>query len=563
MQSSTAIYNVAIYCRLSRDDGLDAESSSIQSQKEFITEYVNKHNWNIIDYYCDDGYSGTNFTRPAFQKLIRDIEAKKVNCVITKDLSRLGRNYVYTGYYTEEFFPNNNIRYIAINDNYDTLSEMDNDFAPFKNIINEWYAKDISKKVKSTFSVKRNNGEMVSGQPLYGYYYPKGTTKREIAEEEASVVRLIFDLYIKGDGVSKIKRYLEEHKIYSPKYSLYLRYHWFSEYFIDKPEDHKYHWTETMIRNIIKNEEYTGKIIVNKTKKPSFKIKKRVKTPEEQLIVKDGPAIITKEVYDSAQAIFQKNKNLRTNTETDHLKGIVYCPKCGKKMIFSNRKIVSPRSKKCLSTYLAYICRNTECHQNATKQSVLNQIIEHELLLFKKAILNNQEEFFELCKEKFEAAKAETTNEDTVILNKIKETKTLASNIDKKIEYLISGRADGTIPVSTYQQLLKKYNVQKVQYEKDIETLKKELLPKENNDEFDYINFCKDIIDKLLSVGDESLLESGMVHNIINKIEPHVVRKYVAEENKVRNVVESVNITYYKIDNIIKELMSDENSDIH
>ena len=136
---------VAIYCRLSRDDGSVDESQSIQSQKAILTEYAIKHNYEIVDVYVDDGYSGTDFNRPSFLRMLNDIESKRVNIVITKDLSRLGRNYIQTGYYTEEYFPNHNVRYIAINDNFDTEKEESNDFAPFKNIINEWYAKDISK----------------------------------------------------------------------------------------------------------------------------------------------------------------------------------------------------------------------------------------------------------------------------------------------------------------------------------------------------------------------------------------------------------------------------------
>ena len=150
--------NTAIYCRLSREDG-NEESQSIQSQKEILTEYVKKQGWNLVDYYIDDGYSGTDFNRPSFQRLLRDIELGKIGIVITKDLSRLGRNYIQAGYYTEEYFPLHNIRYIALNDAYDTFNEDANDFAPFKNIINEWYAKDISKKIRFTLDNKAKNGE--------------------------------------------------------------------------------------------------------------------------------------------------------------------------------------------------------------------------------------------------------------------------------------------------------------------------------------------------------------------------------------------------------------------
>ena len=168
--------SVAIYCRLSRDDGLDSESSSISSQKELLQDFCAKHNFFVYKTYVDDGYTGTNFDRPSFQELIKDIKDKKVNIVITKDLSRLGRNYVLTGYYTDYFFPENNVRYIALNDNIDTKVEDNSglEFAPFKNVINEWYAKDISKKIRATLHLKQSKGEIIrTGAPLYGYKYDK------------------------------------------------------------------------------------------------------------------------------------------------------------------------------------------------------------------------------------------------------------------------------------------------------------------------------------------------------------------------------------------------------
>ena len=151
--------NVAIYCRLSREDGDSVESSSIKTQKDILSQYVNENNWNIYKYYVDDGYSGGNFNRPAFKELIEDIEDNKINILLTKDLSRLGRNYIEAGYYTEEYFPSKNVRYIAVNDNYDSLKE-DNDLTPFKNIINQWYLKDLSKKIRTALSTMQKQEKL-------------------------------------------------------------------------------------------------------------------------------------------------------------------------------------------------------------------------------------------------------------------------------------------------------------------------------------------------------------------------------------------------------------------
>ena len=163
------IYNVAIYCRLSKDDGEDKESNSITNQKVFITEYAQKRGWNIIGYYADDGYSGTSFKRPEFERMIKDIEKGYINLVITKDLSRFGRNYITSGYYIEEYFPSHDIRYIAINDNYDSLTGENEDFVPLKNVINEFYAKDISKKVKATRTMMIKKGiQIKTSSPFFG-----------------------------------------------------------------------------------------------------------------------------------------------------------------------------------------------------------------------------------------------------------------------------------------------------------------------------------------------------------------------------------------------------------
>ena len=200
MTYSVGVINAAIYCRLSKDDGTDEESCSIQNQKSTLIEYVQRQGWNIYDIYIDDGYTGTNFNRPHFQRMINDIENKRVNLVITKDLSRLGRNYIQTGMYTEDYFPSKNVRYIALNDDFDTDNE-DNEFAPFKNIINEWYPKDISKKIRFTLGSKAKNGDCMNTVfPIYGYKYNENF-ERVPDEMTAPIVRMIFEEYVKSEFI--------------------------------------------------------------------------------------------------------------------------------------------------------------------------------------------------------------------------------------------------------------------------------------------------------------------------------------------------------------------------
>lgn len=208
------IYLVGIYCRLSKDDGTDNESASIATQKSILTDYVKKQGWHIAKTYVDDGYSGTNFQRPSFQNMIKDIESGLINCVITKDLSRLGRNYLDCGLYLEVFFPEHNVRYIAVNDGVDTLNKSAMDITPFRNILNEMYAADISVKIKSAYRARFQQGKFMGTTAPYGYIKdPADHNHLLIDDKVAHVVKEIFDLALKGNGVAKICRHLNKQHI--------------------------------------------------------------------------------------------------------------------------------------------------------------------------------------------------------------------------------------------------------------------------------------------------------------------------------------------------------------
>jgi DNA invertase Pin-like site-specific DNA recombinase len=195
-------YNVGIYLRLSREDDTINQSESILNQKEYLTRYVLDQEWNLIDIYIDDGFTGTNFDRPDFKRMIKDVESKRINLVITKDLSRLGRDYIDTGYYLERFFPKANVRYIALNDGIDTFqTNSNNDMSPFKSVINDMYAKDISKKVRTTMISKQQNGEFIGAFAPYGYLKSKENKNKLIIDDEASkIVKRIFEMYVQGSG---------------------------------------------------------------------------------------------------------------------------------------------------------------------------------------------------------------------------------------------------------------------------------------------------------------------------------------------------------------------------
>ena len=319
-------YRVGIYIRLSKEDEEKekySESESVQNQRTLLMQYIKENKFNFVAEYVDDGVSGTSFDRPAFNKMIDDIEQGKINMVITKDLSRLGRNYVQSGYYTETYFPEHNVRYIAILDNIDTaLDSANNDIAPFKSILNEMYAKDTSKKINSVLQSKRNNGEYLGTAP-YGYKKdPENKYHLIIDEEAANVVKLIYEKYLAGFGTMQIADYLSKKKIPIPSdYNKRKRGTKSLTYGL---------WQQSTVRFILSNEIYTGTVIQGKRKKVSFKSKKFINLPEEDWVKvpNQHEAIVSVEEYERTKRIIEATKGSRV-VQNDYLfKGLLRCYDC-------------------------------------------------------------------------------------------------------------------------------------------------------------------------------------------------------------------------------------------
>lgn len=319
-------YKVGIYIRLSKEDEDKekySESESIQNQRELLMQYISENKLNFVKEYVDDGVSGTSFDRPGFNSMISDIENGIINMVITKDLSRLGRNYVQSGYYTETYFPEHNVRYIAILDNIDTSTDSaNNDIAPFKSILNEMYAKDTSRKINSVLQSKREQGEFLGSAP---YGYKKDPNKKNhliIDEEAAKIVKLIFKKYLEGFGTTQIANFLSSQKILIPSdYNKKNRGNKSVDYGL---------WAQSTVRFILSNEVYTGTVVQGKKKKLSFKSKKFISISEEdwQKVYNMHEAIISMEDFERAQKILNNTKGSRV-VEKDYLfKGLLRCYDC-------------------------------------------------------------------------------------------------------------------------------------------------------------------------------------------------------------------------------------------
>ena len=331
-----------MYIRLSREDGDKQESESIGNQRKILQRYVKENNLCLIKEYVDDGISGTTFDRPSFNELLQDIENKTIDMVITKDLSRLGRDYIKTGFYLEDYFPKNNIRYVAITDGIDTyIDSTNNDITPFKAIMNDMYAKDISKKIRSVLKEKQKQGEYMCSIPAYGYKRHSTIKNKLIVDEQVrNVVEKIFEMYANGHGSVEIVNYLNNKKYLSPtgyrKTGL-----------VQDENKTNYNWNEVTLCNMLKNEVYIGNTVQNKRSIISYKVKKfRTVDKEEHIRVENThEAIIDIDVFEKVQCIIER-RGTNTKLKYDYLlRGLLYCYHCKRKLQIVLKKNSKRNSK--------------------------------------------------------------------------------------------------------------------------------------------------------------------------------------------------------------------------
>ena len=372
-------FKVGIYIRLSRDDG-NIESDSIISQRSLLNQYIKENNYNLIDEYVDDGFTGTNFERPSFKRMVKDIESGKINMIITKDMSRLGRDYIGTGELIEKYFPNKNVRYIAINDGIDTfIDNTNNDIAPFKAIMNDMYAKDISKKVKTSLHSRMKEGLYVSGRCPFGYMKdPTNKNHLVINEEQSEVVRLIFDLALKGNTYHYIAEKLTKKKIKTP--ASYYNYVWNTKSINGNTlSQEKGIWFDTTVKSILQNQIYVGDTVQGKTKKINYKLKKTVKNnPKDYIIVENThETIIDRDTFNYVQSLLPKNVKRPEKKRFYLLDGLLYCGDCNHRIIirYQNKTGRSYTTCDYYRTYSKYhVCTTHTNNYELLENVILEQI---------------------------------------------------------------------------------------------------------------------------------------------------------------------------------------------
>lgn len=385
------LFSVAVYIRLSREDGDKAESDSIGNQRKLISDYLkNKEDFILYDTYIDDGYTGTNFKRPAFQRMIEDIEAGAVNCVIVKDLSRFGRDYIDTGKFLERYFPNNDVRFIAITDNIDSMKQAYDMLLPIKNIFNEQYARDISKKVHSAMRAKQKAGEFIGAFASYGYRKsPVDKNKLVVDEYAAGIVRRVFQLYISGYGKIRIAGILNDEGIVCP--SEYKRLNGENYRNCNRLSKTAY-WTYSTINNILKNEMYCGNMVQHRTCQHMHG-KARPQEKEEWIVIKGThEAIIDEETWNTAQKLLQRRtRELDLNSNMSIFAGFLKCGDCGRALC---KKNMISRGKK----YVMYQCGTYVrsgrrfCTPHGINHDVLEAIVLDDL----KVIIQNVSDLKEI-----------------------------------------------------------------------------------------------------------------------------------------------------------------------
>ena len=434
----------ALYVRLSRDDENEGDSNSIQHQIEILTKYCKDHDISRYQIYKDDGFSGTNFKRPGFLDMIGDIEAGLVNMVIVKDMSRFGRNYLEVGLYTEIRFPEMGVRFIAVNDGVDSDDQMGNDFTPFRNIINEWYAKDTSKKIRAVFRNKGMSGQRLAVNAPYGYI--KGEDGHLLVDEEtAPVVELIFQLCVEGNGPGKIARMLKEREIPTPGTITFQRTGQTSRYFPDDP----CRWNAATVQRILEQDTYLGRTTNFKTTKLSYKSKKTVINSPDKWAVFEGTheAIIDKETWEIVQKSREHRRRPTKMGEMGLFSGLAYCADCDAKL-YHHRSITLTKEQE------SYICSNYQSRKKCTAHYIRAVVLEQLVLQnLQRVVAYAQEDENEFVRRVMENKTAVQRAEQEQAKRKLEKQERRISELDRIIQQLYEDRVSGALSAERFAKL--------------------------------------------------------------------------------------------------------------
>ncbi len=467
-------YHAALYIRLSKEDESEGPSQSVQNQESLLREFVQQHRLSVYDTYVDDGWSGTNFDRPAFQRMIADIEARKVNMVITKDLSRLGRDYILTGHYMERYFPEHRVRYISLLDGIDTgVDSTANDITPFRAIMNDMYAKDISKKIKSVKRDKQRKGQFIGGKPVYGYkMHPTEKNKIIIDEEVAPVVRRIFALALSGMSCRNIAALLNQEGVPTPATYANLP--------VARPGPYTGLWSSERISDMLQNETYIGNMVQGRSVKISYKSKKCLRQDPVNWVVVEGThePLVDPETFRKVRMLVNSRKHTRSRTYDFLLKGLIFCHECGYPLAVLNRKNARGED------VLYFVCRTYQrftkagvCTCHSIKEKTVTDAVVAKVREVCQAYLN-PDELLPVAQEAMENAGKRSSLES--------ELQALQSKIDSltaNLDRIYTDRLSGLLPEADFQRIFGRIKLEREQLEgkrQELESQKKSPVPRED-----------------------------------------------------------------------------------
>lgn len=449
-------YHAALYIRLSKEDESEGPSQSVQNQESLLREFVQQHRLSVYDTYVDDGWSGTNFDRPDFQRMIGDIEARKVNMVITKDLSRLGRDYIMTGHYMERYFPEHRVRYISLLDGIDTgVDSTANDITPFRAIMNDMYAKDISKKIKSVKRDKQRKGQFIGGKPAYGYkMHPTEKNKIVIDEEVAPVVRRIFALALSGMSCRNIATRLNQEGVPTPATYANLP--------VARPGPYTGLWSSERISEMLQNETYIGNMVQGRSVKISYKSKKCLRQAPANWVVVEGThePLVDGETFRKVQLLVGSRKHTRSRTYDFLLKGLIFCHECGYPLAVLNRKNARGED------VLYFVCRTYQrftkagvCTCHSIKEKTVTDAVVAKVREVCQACLK-PDELLPMAREAVENA-----GKGSGLKMELQDLQSRIDSLTAKLDRMYTDRLNGLLPEADFQRIFSRIKGEREQLE--------------------------------------------------------------------------------------------------
>lgn len=534
-------YNTALYLRLSKDDGTMSESSSIQTQKEMLTRYCRENGFAISQIYVDDGWSGTNTNRPSFQRMLSDIEDGKINCVITKDLSRLGRNYLETGSFTEIYFPEHNVRYIAVTDGVDTAKGSTMDITPFKNLLNDMYAQDISKKIKSSVLTRQKQGKFTGGKAPYGYAKdPNDKNHLVIDERYAPTVRRIYNMAENGFGIEQIAKKLSAEKILRPGAVAAETHANFEKYANDGKE---FEWSVAMVRNILRNPTYKGAVVGQKKPTISLKSKKRkgVATAETFIVEGMHEAIIEPERWELIQRLITSRKKCDRGDKLKYdniFSGLVKCADCGYALIpYRSGRTQKPDARENYD----YYCRiHREDARNCSKHRIAaidlyNAVLSDIQRIAGQAIRSDEKMISSIAARLGKAEKDNVRQAE----REIKKARKRLAELDTMFVKTYEEHARGEISDRNYNTLVTAYEKEQGELEAAVGEYETTISTNRTNNE-NAANF----VELIKRYADIDELTQALLNTLIDRIEVHEPEEINGEYSQKLDI-------YYKFIGII------------